>query len=285
MSYPTDNTALPVYAGTALQGDIDHAGWHGDTNADLDGVKTVLGITAGTSVLKDVALGDFVSTLAGTETLINKTLTSPILQGTVDGWILANESWAYASATTITVPSGAATKYAKGDKIKITQTTAKYFYVVGVADTVLTVTGGSDYTVANAAIASPYYSHASSPIGFPDFFNFAATFTGFSSDPADNTFIFKIVGKFCHYKWTMDTDGTSNATTFTITVPIASVNVAHLQYFNPAVVRDNGANVAIGIAFLSSNDSTISFYQSAFGAFTNSGGKRAQGGMIVYRYA
>lgn len=110
-----------------------------------------------------------------TTTFTNKTLTSPILQGTVDGWISANETWTYASATTITVPSGAASKYAKGDKIKLTQTTVKYFYIIGVADTVLTVTGGSDYTVANAAISANYYSHQSSPIGFPGYFNFTPT--------------------------------------------------------------------------------------------------------------
>lgn len=91
-----------------------------------------------------------------------------------DGWVDAAESWAYASATTITVPSGAASKYAKGDKIKLTQTTVKYFYIVGVADTVLTVTGGSDYTVANAAISANYYSHQTSPVGFPMEMNCAA---------------------------------------------------------------------------------------------------------------
>ena len=93
-----------------------------------------------------------------------------------DGWTPANATWTYASASTITVSSGAAAKYAKGDKIKLTQTTVKYFYVVGVADTVLTVTGGSDYTVADAAITLNYYSHVSSPIGFPKVFNYTPSF-------------------------------------------------------------------------------------------------------------
>jgi hypothetical protein len=83
-----------------------------------------------------------------------------------DGWLDPIETWTYASASTITVPSGAASKYSVGDKIKLTQTTVKYFYVTAVADTLLTVTGGSDYTVANAAITSNYYSH-SNPVGFP----------------------------------------------------------------------------------------------------------------------
>jgi len=64
MSYPTTNTPIATYAGTALMGDIDHAGWHGLTNTDLDGVKTTLGTTAGTSVLKNLTAGDFVPTQA-----------------------------------------------------------------------------------------------------------------------------------------------------------------------------------------------------------------------------
>jgi hypothetical protein len=91
-----------------------------------------------------------------------------------DGWLDPKETWAYASATTITVPAGAASRYSVGDKIKLTQTTVKYFYVTAVADTVLTVTGGTDYTVANAAISANYYSKMASPVGFPQWFTTAA---------------------------------------------------------------------------------------------------------------
>lgn len=94
--------------------------------------------------------------------------------GSTDGWTSTSDSWSYASATTITVPSGAASLYKKGDKLKFTQTTVKYFYITTVADTLLTVTGGSDYTVANAAISAISYSHVANPIGFPDYFNTTA---------------------------------------------------------------------------------------------------------------
>jgi len=118
-----------------------------------------------------------------------------------DGWQLANETWTYASATTITVPAGATSKYVKGDKIKLTQTTVKYFSVVGVASTVLTVTGGTDYTVANAAITSNYYSHAESPIGFPTWFNFSPTITWTAgTDPSGTPTLhqkFMIKGSSC----------------------------------------------------------------------------------------
>ncbi len=47
-------------------------------------------------------------------------------------WILAGEIWTYASPTTIIVPAGALLKYSKGNEIKLTQTTVKYFYVVAI---------------------------------------------------------------------------------------------------------------------------------------------------------
>lgn len=94
---------------------------------------------------------------------------------TADGWTPATGTWAYASATTITVPSGAAAIYSVGDKIKLTQTSVKYFYVTAVADTTLTVTGGTDYTVESATITSPCYSKASNPLLFPHWFAYTPT--------------------------------------------------------------------------------------------------------------
>ena len=65
------------------------------------------------------------------------------------------------------MPAGAASKYNAGDRIKLTQTTVKYFIVTAVADTVLTLYGGTDYTLIDAAISANYYSHSKSPVGFP----------------------------------------------------------------------------------------------------------------------
>ena len=98
-----------------------------------------------------------------------------------DGWIAVSDSWTYASATTITVPSDATTKYAVGDKIKLVQSaTTKYFFVTAVSSTVLTVTGGTDYTVANSAISGIYYSKVASPQSFPKWFSYTPTFVNLS---------------------------------------------------------------------------------------------------------
>jgi hypothetical protein len=121
--------------------------------------------------------------------------TSTAPSGNTDGWTTAGETWTYASASTITVPSGAASRYSKGDKIKWTQTTVKYGVITAVADTLLTIAVNTDYTVANATITNNYYSHQSSPIGFPAYFNFSPTWTGNAGTNPDigNG---SIVGKF-----------------------------------------------------------------------------------------
>lgn len=59
-----------------------------------------------------------------------------------------------------------------GNRIKLTQTTEKYFIVTEVGaftagKTILTVYGGTDYTLSNAAITLPYFSIVKAPFGFP----------------------------------------------------------------------------------------------------------------------
>ena len=170
-------------------------------------------VTAGT---------DTVALLTASQTLTNKTLTSPVFNGNVDGWTSANETWAYASATTITVPAGAASKYAVGDKIKWTQTTVRYAYIIAVADTVLTVTGGVGYPVSDATISENYYSHAETPIGFPQSFLltspvFTSSGTDFTNQPT-SAFYFKINGKEIYVWGSGQANATSGATgIFTLT--------------------------------------------------------------------
>lgn len=92
-----------------------------------------------------------------------------------DGWIGAGETWTYASADaptfTFTIAGVDLTgKYSAGMRVKLTQTTVKYFIITKVAfstDTTITVYGGTDYTLANAAISDNSYSSQKAPLGFP----------------------------------------------------------------------------------------------------------------------
>jgi hypothetical protein len=92
--------------------------------------------------------------------------------GSLGGWLNANETWTYASATTFTVASDVTDTYQKGDKIKLTQTTVKYFFIHSVSEsggtTTITIVENEDYSLADAAITDNYYSKVENPQGFPD---------------------------------------------------------------------------------------------------------------------
>lgn len=121
-----------------------------------------------------------------------------------DGWNSASGTWVYDSSTTITVPTDATNTYDIGDKIKLTQSaTTKYFIVTAVAATTLTVTGGSDYTVANAAITNVYYSKQSNPHGFPHWFNWTISYTFDGTGPtgpSENTAKFNVIDRTVFFK-------------------------------------------------------------------------------------
>ena len=176
-----------------------------------------------------------------------------------DGWTPANETWAYASATTITVPSGAASKYSIGDKIKLTQTTVKYFYIVGVSDTVLTITGGDSYTLINAAISDNYYSHISTPIGFPQWFNYATSLTvtaagGTAPTYANRAARFTLNGRTCryHFSLTNSTGGTAGVGSVVLSISNPIVGSNPIVVTNGIVMWYNGT----AQAFLASQSGT-----------------------------
>lgn len=151
-----------------------------------------------------------------------------------DGWRSANETWAYASATTITVPSGATGKYSVGDKVRIYQAnTVKYFYIVAVASTLLTITGGSDYTLTNSTINNPCTSRRATPVGFPSKFAYTPSWTNLTvgtGGNAANVGSFSMDGNTISYSLYMifGTTGPVMGTLPRFTTP-TSVNASYYQ--------------------------------------------------------
>jgi hypothetical protein len=144
---------------------------------------------------------------------------STLLTPLADGWVKPTGTWAKASASSITVPSGAASLYSVGDKIKLTDTTTKYFYVTAVADTVLTITGGTDYALVGT-ISNYYYSKASSPVGFP--------LNGFAA--ATNQRISMNGGRFEIRGWSFITgNGSGIVKTVNVTLPVTFTNLPYPQ--------------------------------------------------------
>lgn len=173
-------------------------------------------------------------------TITTPTINTPTIK-TWTGWNTVTDSWSYASDDSptfvITVPSGAASLYGVGWKVQLTQTTAKYFIITAVTDTTLTVYGGTDYTLANAAISSIYVSPMKAPLGFP-------------LDPT---------------KWMQTTEVTSEQTQATPTqntwynvgssslvVPIGAWNLGYMGNF---AVNDNSSTTSFFVTLSSANNS------------------------------
>jgi hypothetical protein len=95
----------------------------------------------------------------------------------VDGWIACTGTWTYSSADAptyvISVDNDQTGIIGVGMRIKLTHAAAtKYFIVTAVGAfgggvTLITVYGGTDYTLAATAITNPYYSPVKAPFGFP----------------------------------------------------------------------------------------------------------------------
>jgi len=187
--------------------------------------------------------------------------TWPLVFWNANWWTSADETWTYASATTFTVSGDRTTKYQRGDRIMLTQTTVKYFVVTNVAywapNTTVTITGGTDYTLANAVISSNYYSKQLSPQGYPDWFNFTpSSYTGFSSNPTLSFANFRILGSTYYCNISFSGNGTSNATGFTIVLPdgIKCVGQAWGDWGYPV---DNWASISAVYCYILNNTSSL----------------------------
>jgi hypothetical protein len=212
------------------------------------------------------------------------------ISSTADGWSASGETWTYATATTFTISGDLTTKYSKGDKIKLTQTTVKYFYIINVVHTAgtttITITGGSDYTLANAAITSPYFSKVQTPNAFPHWFNATPTFTGFSTDPAAVVNRFRIEANMVLWVHSENTNGTSNATGFTISLPITAATITNASWREFTIVFDNSVVVATQSRITISSASTTALVvkDNVGTPWTAALGKRAVGFTISYEY-
>lgn len=199
------------------------------------------------------------------------------------GWVPAGETWAYNSATSFIAQNTDATgKYYPGYKINFTQTTKKYFYVTSTTysapNTVVNVTGGSDYSVANAAITAPFYSAEANPAGFPHWFNYSTTYAGFSANPTSiNRFC--VVGRIVTVVIAATGSGTSNATNYTLTAPITSANITNHVWGGVCWLgADNSAYLTTPATYqITSNSNTINLYKTSVpgSTWTATGGKYA----------
>lgn len=294
MSFPTSLDNLDATSPLASDnlGTGPHSSLHDQERTAVDAIEAKIGIdssavtTSHDYKLSGVTGTDKAVSKTGTETLTNKTLTSPAINTPTittptirdwDGWVDANETWTYASATTFTISADKTSKYSIGDKVRFQNNdsgTYLYAYIVNVAysapNTTVTVVGNA---VPNATITDNYYSKVDTPVNFPRSFSYTPTFTGFSTDPSSLASNFIIRGNVLIWHFGASVVGTSNATTFTISAPVAS----YVNFWSLILVHDNGSWQTLpGTISAAAGGTTFSLYKTIItGIWTSSGEKSA----------
>lgn len=174
----------------------------------------------------------------------NLIMLNPLFYGSYDGWINNNETWTYASSTTFTVSGDVTGKYSAGMKVRMYQSGYKYFFITKVAysspNTTITVYGGTDYTIANAAITTGHFSPHKAPLNFP-------------LDPA---------------KWTIETTNATeqaqatpvqntwyNLGSLSIAIPIGAWNVEYMAQLGTGDSAGVVGSAAISLSTSSSSES------------------------------
>jgi hypothetical protein len=148
------------------------------------------------------------------------------------GWIPVTETWTYASASTITTPSGGTAKYQKGMKIRFKQTgdsNWRYYVATTVATSLITVMVNTDYAVSGATITDISYSFADLPFGWPDWFTFAPVFSSSAGTITSYSVVSakaRIAGKKfeCFIEASITNNGTGSGT-IVATIPVTPITI------------------------------------------------------------
>lgn len=203
-----------------------------------------------------------------------------------DGWVDGSgDTWTYASATTFTISGVDRTNaFTVGTRLRLKQGGGyKYFVVVGSTfstNTTVTVTGGSDYTLANASITDNWYSYAANPQGYPGWFNYTTSPTGFSGTPTTVFARFSVVGRMCTVEYSVS--GTSNSTAFTDVAPIANGLASAIAVVCGAGTNSGATITAAFRVVLSASSTTLTFGATFSGGNWGSTGTKAAS--VVFSY-
>lgn len=205
--------------------------------------------------------------------------TSPALANSL--WVSDTNTWVYASATSFTIAGVDVTsQFTKGTRISYNDGGVDYGTVASSSfstNTTVNLIPNNEYSIANATLTAPRYSYAVNPTGYPTWFSYTPTLVGFSADPTNTLYRFRVEGSALFLYVRQATNGTSNATNFTVSLPVNTVTLVNSSFQVLGSGVDNTALIAGGV--LVTAGSAVSaitlFTNAALAVWTNSGGKRA----------
>lgn len=116
---------------------------------------------------------------------------------------------------------------------------------------------------------------------------YTPTITGYSSNPTNALYTYTRKGKFVTVQLASGTNGTSNSTAKTYSLPFAAKTATNALWSGFAQVVNNGAgDSSMGLITISSGGTTMSILRNAGSAnWTSSGGARVAQGQITYEVA
>ncbi len=292
----TDAT-IPIFNSTApsAQAFGDSAAAGSTPFAERQGHKHAMPATPVTTINKtgSTALTGAVTLTGGTNVTLTQAgndISIAAATGTVytptDGWVDASgqPTWTYASASTFTIAGVDLTAvFTPGTRLKFTQTTVKYATVASSSfstNTTVTIIVNTDHVLANAAISANYYSYMANPQGYPGWFTYDCGPTGFSGTPTQRSSRFAVVGRTCTVY--LDVTGTSNASGFTLTLPVA----AQRSFLGGFFGGNNGAagGVTALVQAASAPTSTLNIYSNAAAAGWNTSGTKQIETTVPYEF-
>lgn len=199
---------------------------------------------------------------------------------TPDGWIQSAVTWTRTGDHSFTVPGDLTAIFSPGTRVKYTDTGGTDYGVVASSShaggtTTVNLAPNTDYAMASGAISGTFYSYDANPQGYPGWFNYAETWSGFSSAPSGGHAMFSVNGRVCHLNISRTSHGTSNSTSSAVTVPIAPA-VTQSGVPSGSVVDNGTTGTNIGVINFTASNTTANLYDTPDqGGWTASGQKNS----------
>lgn len=203
-----------------------------------------------------------------------------------DGWVEDSETWTRTGDHSFTIAADVTDKYRKGVKVRYKQGGGYEYGVVASAsysspNTTITLISNSDYAMAAGSVTDTAFSMQENPESFPDWFDYAVNWTGFSSDPSGVTAKWRASGQVITVSVHATGDGTSNATTFYVSKPVETV----IRSTAGVRAKNNGSYLTYPAMAMISAGADIRLFTSWAGAgWTASGAKNLDGLLISYQF-
>jgi len=211
-------------------------------------------------------------------------------------------TFTYVSATSMTVAGDWRGIFLRGTKIELyNNSTTKYGYIVDksynagsglttISLSALNDSSGNILTLTSGSITMVKCGNSLFLRDHPNWINYTPSYTGFSSDPTATSSEFMCLGNYCIVNLQHFPAGTSNANTFTWSLPIQATSTSGYVAQCPTPFHENGgsaeSNRGYGQVVASATSCSMFRASTAGGSpsgsgWTSSGGKRCR---IEMRY-